>query len=209
MNKLNKIICGDSLKIMKDIPDKSIDLILTDPPYGIKLDTDYTKKGKTKTKYDKIEGDDKDIDFSDLFRIGKVVVIFGANNFYWKLPQFKEFGWIVWDKRNELSDKAFGSPFEIAFINKKNFYRFYRILHGGFINADKGERFHPTQKPVRLFSKIITDLTKEGDTILDPFLGSGTTAVACQNLKRNFIGIEISKEYCAIAEERLRQKPLL
>lgn len=72
------------------------------------------------------------------------------------------------------------------------------------------ERFeHPTQKPLELIKKLLIIHSNENDIVLDPFLGSGTTAVACQSLKRNFIGIEISPEYCEIARQRLRQKPLL
>lgn len=73
---------------------------------------------------------------------------------------------------------------------------------------DKDVREHPTQKPVSLMQWILTNYSKENDIILDPFLGSGTTAVACRNLKRNYIGIEISPEYCAIAEKRLKQQNL-
>lgn len=74
---------------------------------------------------------------------------------------------------------------------------------------NKEFREHPTQKPVELMKWILLNYSKENDLILDPFLGSGTTAVACQNLHRNFIGIEISPEYCEIAKSRLRQHPLL
>lgn len=75
---------------------------------------------------------------------------------------------------------------------------------GGYTN-----KFHPTQKPIDIISKMIKNSSKENDVILDMFLGSGTTAVACKQLKRNFIGIEISPEYCKIAEQRLRQGILL
>lgn len=74
---------------------------------------------------------------------------------------------------------------------------------------NKEIRQHPTQKPIPLMKWIIQNYSKENDLILDPFLGSGTTAVACQELGRRFIGIEISEKYCQIARERLRQKPLL
>ena len=67
---------------------------------------------------------------------------------------------------------------------------------------------HPTQKPLKMIEKLVKIHSNENDTVIDTFIGSGTTAVACQNLKRNFIGIEKSPEYCKIAEERLRQKPL-
>ena len=213
---INKVICGDCLEVMKDIPDKSIDLILTDPPYEIELSPRNRKWDGSLNNFDKIKNDEKGFClkwFKEIERIGKNYIIFGANNFIESIP--KRYGWIVWDKRlTEKADKAFGSPFELAITNKINKYKMYRIQHGGVINADsiKGnneKRFHPTQKPVILFSKIVEDFSKEGDLILDPFLGSGTTAIACKQLKRNFIGIEISEAYCKIAKQRLRQEILI
>jgi len=211
----NQIIQGDCLEVMKDIPDKSIDLVLTDPPYGIEYEGGFPNSDKFNAiTNDKVGNIDFKSLISELRRIGKQVIIFGANNFYQDLPH--KGSWICWDKRcNTEADKLFGSKFELAWIDKVSSgsggTNIYRIQHAGAKNAD-GEgckRFHPTQKPVRLFEVIIKDFTEEGQTILDPFLGSGTTAVAAQNLKRNFIGIEISKEYCKIAEDRLRQKPLI
>ena len=150
----------------------------------------------------------------ELERLSKIVIIFGANCFPLSLPH--EGRWICWDKRtNELADKALGSPFELAWINKQNGYnKIYRIMHGGIINGDAPKpgqiipRFHPTQKPIRLFGKIIQDFSNESDIIFDPFLGSGTTAIAAKQLKRNFIGIEISEKYCQISKDRLRQELL-
>jgi len=209
--KLNTIIQGDCIEVMKDIPDNSVDLILTDPPYGI----DYKGENRpNESKYKNIENDEKEFDLSFLFKRPELKIIFGANNFYKQLPH--KGIWICWDKRlTKEADKMLGSAFELAWCSKETgYYKMYRILHGGVVNSDNwlkqgNKRFHPTQKPVRLFEAIIKDFSKEGDTILDPFMGSGTTALACQNLKRNFIGIEISKEYCDIANKRLAQKPLL
>ncbi len=213
-NIINKIHCADCLEFMKEMPNKSVDLVLTDPPYGINYDNEKLNRYSNQ-KYNKIENDCGEIDYSKLIeelqRIGKRVIVFGAINFMRDLP-FKGI-WICWDKRTKIeADKAFGSPFELAWCNKIGGYdKIYRVMHGGVINADgkNSPRFHPTQKPVRLFEGIVNDYSEEGQIILDPFLGSGTTAVACQNLHRNFIGIEISPEYCKIAEERLKQKPML
>jgi DNA modification methylase len=116
------------------------------------------------------------------------------------------------DCLGKKGDIKFDNPFgdcELAWtnINKKSVKK-YTIIQQGFISKEK-DRYHPTQKPVELFMNILRDYSEENFIILDPFLGSGTTVIASQNLKRNFIGIEISEEYCKIAEERLRQNTLL
>jgi len=101
-----------------------------------------------------------------------------------------------------------GSPFELAWTNKKSgFDKIYRIMHGGVVNADGHgvRRVHPTQKPVALMCRIIEDFTKVGDTIFDPFAGSGTTGVACVKTGRNFIGCEIDAGYCEIARKRCKE----
>ena len=77
------------------------------------------------------------------------------------------------------------------------------------MRANSVNEFHPTQKPLDVISKMILNSSDEGDIVFDPFLGSGTTAVAAKQLKRNFIGVEISPEYCEIARQRLRQEVLL
>ena len=212
MNKyLNKIINGDCLEVMKELPDKSVDLVLTDPPYGINADKGVGGFGSSKTDNHYKDNWDKKTPskkyFNEILRISKNAVIFGGNFFTDKLPVNGH--WIVWDKKGDISfDNPFGDC-ELAWTNfDKKSVKKYTIIQQGFISKER-VRFHPTQKPVELFSDIIRDYSEEGQTILDPFIGSGTTAVACQNLKRNFIGIEISKEYCKIAEDRLRQKPLL
>lgn len=210
MLELNKIYCGDSLEIMKEIPDKSIDLVLTDPPYGIGYNGKNQYSGLRHAEYDDILNDTfGDIDYKLLIeefqRISFRVIIFGALNFLPDLP-FKG-TWICWDKRTkEEADKLLSSPFEMAWCDKvTGYHKIYRVMHGGVINADGANqpRYHPTQKPVKLMQKILRDYSKENETILDPFLGSGTTALACLMEGRNFIGIEREQKYCDIAEKRI------
>ena len=245
MLDLNKIYCGDCLEIMKDIPDKSIDLVLTDPPYGT-----------TQNKWDIIV--DFKLLWKELLRIGKSDATFiftSAQPFTTDLinSNRKMF------KYDLVFEKTLGSGFLNAKkmplrthedilifysklsiynpimgkgVNKKGFdtrkdngdnygkftkeNRFYddrgTRYPKSIIKISTGNRtvnrFHPTQKPEDLMKYLIKTYSNENDTILDPFLGSGTTAVACQELHRNYIGIEISKEYCKIAEERLKQQPL-
>ena len=94
--------------------------------------------------------------------------------------------------------------------NNQKTYKMLRLQHGGVINADSTtgnnqKRLHPTQKPIALMEWCIKLFTNEGDTILDPFMGSGTTGVACARLNRNFIGIEINPQYFEIAQRRIAE----
>jgi len=206
----NKIICGDCLEVMKNIPDKSIDLVLTDPPYGVNQARGARKYGIGKTQRYKGNWDNEPLSreyFDEILRVGKVTIIFGANCFSDCLPSRGH--WIVWDKKGNID---FNNPFsdcELAWTSiKKKPIKKYTVIQQGFISKEK-KRFHPTQKPVQLFKAIIKDYSKENDIILDPFLGSGTTAVAAKQLKRNFIGIEINPDYVKIAKQRLRQEILI
>ena len=208
LDYLNKVVLGDCLEIMQQLPDKSIDLVLTDPPYGI----DYNPNWKTwvgeKQNKDRILGDDKKFDPTPLLEKYENIILFGANYYSDLLPIGD---WIIWDKRlDENKDKMVGNPIEMAWYRHKTIkgQKIYRVLHGGVINDDslKGNnqpRFHPTQKPVNLFKKILMDFTNEGDTILDMYAGSCTTAVACVQLKRNYICIEKEEKYVQICKERL------
>lgn len=239
---LNKVICGDCLEFMKELPDKSVDLVLTDPPYGT-----------TQYEWDTIIS--FDVLWEQLERIvkddGAIIITtsqpFTAELIHSNIKHFRH-SWI-WDKG--LSGNIFladSQPMkiheDICVFGKKspNFYPLkvqgnkrqmrnngmndsafgdFKKYQGEvfdmrnpksiiyFPNTDRKVIEHPTQKPVKLFQYLISQYSKSNDTILDPFLGSGTTAVACQNLHRNFIGIEISEKYCEIARQRLRQQPLL
>jgi DNA modification methylase len=210
-----EIIQGDCLEVMKGFADKSFDLVLTDPPYGIGYEGGFPNSDIFEAiKNDKVGDIDYEKLIAEMSRVAHRVIIFGANNFYQALPH--KGTWLCWDKRcNSEADKLFGARFELAWIDDTNYGSggnyIYRIQHAGAKNAD-GEglkRVHPTQKPVELMRQILNDFSKESDTILDPFLGSGTTLVAAKQLNRNATGIEISKEYCAIAKSRLEQSVLL
>lgn len=191
----------------------SAELLLTDPPYGIALDTDYSRFNSTDAQgrsYESFAGDDVPQDFSFLFGVCDLSVVFGANNWPQQIPfDAKKDGWICWDKRtNEEADKLFGSPFELACVIGRRMYEIIRLQHCGVKNADGDNvgRFHPTQKPVRLMKRIMELLG--GDIVLDPFMGSGTTLRAAKDLGRRAIGIEIEEKYCEIAAKRLSQEVL-
>ena len=206
MIESNKIICGDCLEAMKDIPDNSVDLILTDPPYGMNFQSNYRK-----IKYDKIKNDNNFPlwIFEEFNRIArKAVYVFCRWDNLGELPKPKSV--LAWVKNNwSMGDlkHEHGRQWEaICFYPQKEHEFIKRIPD--VIRANRtGNNLHPTEKPVDLMMQIIQ--ANKGDLILDPFLGSGTTAVACKQLKRNYIGIEISEKYCKIAEERLRQEILL
>lgn len=202
---INKIILGDCMDYLKNIPDKSIDLVLTDPPYGINADKGVggSNLGKVK-KYDDnwdSETPKKEL-FDELLRIGKNIIIFGGNYFTDKLPLGNH--WIVWDKIGEVNQEGVNfSSCELLWTNiKKNNVKKYFVRQIGFIN-DGDDRFHPTQKPYRLITEIIKDYSKENDLILDAFSGSGTVCCSAKDNNRRFIGFEINEKFYKKSIDRL------
>ena len=205
---------GDCLEIMPTFTDNSIDLVLTDPPYGIeinKMSFARGEKGGVAKRNDyrgMAEWDAKQIDkrfFDEMFRVGKEQIIFGGNYYTNILPPTKS--WIIWDKKCEDKYRNDFADCELAWVSRGQ-ARVFRWLWHGMIQQDmknKEKREHPTQKPVGLFSQLLERYTNKSDIILDPFMGSGTTLVAARKLGRRAIGIEISEKYCQIAVERLNQ----
>ena len=206
------LYCGDNMEILPLITER-IDLCLTDPPYGINIEkmayaNNENKKASKKsmaksTAYNGGFKDDK-IDIKPLLNYPKQI-IWGGNYYSDVLPFSKS--WLIWDKR---TDDKYSNDFadgEIAYSNLKCGVRIFRFLWSGMIQGDmknKEERFHPTQKPIPLLIWCIEKSDTAG-IILDPFLGSGTTALACEKLNRKWIGIEISEKYCEIAKKRIEQ----
>ena len=205
---INQIINADCLDILKELPDKCIDLVLTDPPYGI-----GEARGKNKSRGNKAIAKDygnKDWDnsipekeiFNEILRVSKHQIIFGGNYFVEYLHNSP--CWLVWDKNNGANDFA---DCELAWTNFKSAVRKYLWTWNGMLQHDmknKDVRIHPTQKPLKLFEMIINDYSNENDLILDCFSGSGTTAIACHNLKRSFICIERDTDYYNASVERLK-----
>jgi DNA modification methylase len=205
------IYCADCLDILPLIPEKSIDLVLTDPPYGIGETNEKNKSrdclAKT-TNFGHYEWDCKPASkeqISGLIKTSKNQIIFGGN--YFNLSPSP--CWLVWDKDNGLTDFA---DCELAWTSFGSAVRKFKWRWQGMLQEDMGNkeiRVHPTQKPTPLFKWIIENYSKNADLIFDPFLGSGTTAVAAKQLGRKYIGIEISEKYCQIAVQRLQQEILL
>ena len=205
---LNTIIQGDCLEIMRSMPDKCVDLVLTDPPYGIGMAKQlYAQKpsrpstyDRSKIKYQTENWDDVKISkeyFDEIFRISKNQIIWGGNYYAPFLPVSR--GWLFWDKMFENTNNL--SHGELAWTSKD--MRLQKWTQSSKAETRGGkDRVHPTQKTVGLF-KWCLELFPEAQTIFDPFMGSGTTLVASKHLGKNAIGIEISEKYCKIAQERL------
>ncbi len=201
-----KLMQSDCLEVMKNIPDGSVDLVLTDPPYGKKADKGTNGFGAAKNRRYCGGWDDKrpcrEV-FDEMLRIGKNVIIFGGNYFCDMLPPSNH--WIFWDKKGDIQ---FQNPFadgELIYTTLNKPVKRIVFKQQGFITDSKDKRYHPTQKPSELVQMLIEQYTVEGDTVLDPFMGSGTTGVACINTNRNFIGIELDPEYFKIAEKRIAE----
>ena len=208
--ELGKLYCGDCREVIPEL--EPVDLVLTDPPYGIALNTDNSRfSGGTKGNIakrgngpgtgggDRIINDGKPFDPSFLIAYGKHQVIWGWNNFPDLLPRGT---CLVWLKRYDDAFGSFLSDAETAWMSKGHGVYCKRDLSN---NAIANQRLHPTQKPISLMQWCLS-FFKDAQTILDPFLGSGTTAVACERLNRRWIGIEISEKYCQIAADRIERE---
>ena len=205
----NKIINADCMDILKQLPDKCIDLVLTDPPYGKQY-----ARGKNGWGVCDNRPDIKDVLwdnqtpsqelFDEIMRVSKNQIIFGGNYFTDKLPVSN--CWIVWDKVDNNVNKSVFADCELAWTSFNKVCRKFVSVSMGFIKDDKSERIHPTQKPIELFGQILRDYSKENDLVLDCFSGSGTTAIACHRLKRRFICIEKDKDYYEASVKRLEDE---
>ena len=203
---------GDCREILPTIG--AVDAVVTDPPYGVNWDTNYqfsahnssVRKSAEKMgrhqHYEPIKGDNKQFDPTPWLAVGNFQVIFGANCFSNQLPKGS---WLIWDKRDS-SGKAFMSEAECAWLSTGQSVRIISHCWQGFSRAsENSQHYHPTQKPIVVMEWCIAQLPKGSATILDPFMGSGTTGVACARLGRRFIGIEIEERYHSIACRRIEQ----
>lgn len=221
---INRVICGDCLEILPMIPDGVIDAVITDPPYGIGIinksrgsiggsksfgSIGGAKKIIKAKVYPAVIGDDSPFNPSALLKrfYDKPMVLFGANYYARSLPEMSS--WFIWDKRDGTTSDNFADC-EMAWSNVGGPARLFSHHWRGLIKASEQDqrRLHPTQKPVAVMRWIIDKTTAPGQIILDPYAGSGSTLVAAKELGRNYIGIEITQDYCAIAVERLKQGEL-
>ena len=219
----HRLMCGDStdaLNINILMQGKKADMILSDPPYGMCLDTDFSgavgslgRKGGTRgNKYDKVIGDNEDFKpelistFFDNFGYCKEVFLFGADYFAELLPNKNDGSWLVWDKRKESQADAIGSEFELIWSKNKHKRRMLRHDWFGFLSSqnakDAQHRVHPTQKPVTLLADIINQWGDGCDVIVDLYGGSGSTLIACEQLNRTCYMMELDPKYCDVILQR-------
>ena len=198
---------GDSQDVLRSMSPDSYDLLMTDPPYGIGENAfrvaNSGKLAKT-TDYGDFDWDKKPVDQAliDLcISKAKYSCIWGGN--YYAVKPSK--AWLVWDKENGGNDFA---DCELAWTNYGKAVRIKRHTWNGMIRKGHEARFHPTQKPLDVITWAIM-LSPEYETILDPFMGSGTTLRAAKNLQKKAIGIEKEERYCEIAARRMSQEVLI
>lgn len=194
------LYCGDCLEILPQL--KKVDAVVTDPPYGINENSKKVARRVNKAKpkdYGKFFWDKKPIDektIEILKNISKHQIIFGGN-FFDGLG--KTSCWLIWDKQNGGSDFA---DCEMAWTNLNKAVRRIYWRWNGMIRKGHEERFHPTQKPLGVISWCLSFIDDD-QTILDPYMGSGTTGVACVKKGKKFVGIELDKKYFDIACKRI------
>ena len=204
---------ADCLDILLRLGTKRIDLILTDPPYGIGETNEKNatrRKLANTTNFGHYDWDKNKVDaicFTEMIRISLNQIIFGGNYYTEYLKNTS--CWIVWDKDNGNNDFA---DCELAWTSFDTAVRKFRWKWNGMLQErmgkDKEIRTHPTQKPLALMEWCLKNYSKETDIILDPYMGSGTTLKAAKALGRKAIGIEINERYCEIAVRRLQQMEL-
>ena len=228
--EINKIYNEDCLEGLKKIHDNSIDLICTDPPYrltsrggysntGGMLKKDLTKKGYVFDNNDCSVKEWMPILYRVLKEGSHCYIMINHTNLIEYLNVSKDCGFhfiksLIWDKQNKIMGQAYMSQFEyILFLRKGSFKK---VCDSGisdilsFPNKKtkdrNGDNLHDTEKPIGLMQLLIMQSTKEDDLVLDPFMGIGTTAIAAIKAKRNYIGFELSPNYCKVAEERIKME---
>lgn len=209
--------CRDVMEQWEGLRTQSFDLLLTDPPYGIGVAKTGRVGSGRRTKSNGFavldatdfgavtwDGDTCSDVIPRLRAIARHQIIFGGN--YYDLPPAR--GWLVWDKANEGTDFA---DCELAWTNldksvRKLTFRWNGMLQGA--GVPKEPRLHPTMKPEPVMRWALMQAPQDVKTVLDPFMGSGTTLVAAKRLGRSCVGIEREERYCEIAARRLQQEAL-
>lgn len=192
-NMINKVFCENCLETMKRMPDKSIDLVLTDPPYGIGISSNPIRQKHTKKEWD--TNIPMELIFNEIFRISKNQIIWGAN--YFNLPPSK--GFLIWDKKQ---------PYDFSLAMCEYAYSSFDFPAKMYSYSNRGDeiKLHPTQKPLDLMTFCLNFALQRDNTIktiYDPFSGSGTTLVSAKAKGLNYIGSELDKDYYEVIQKRL------
>jgi site-specific DNA-methyltransferase (adenine-specific)/modification methylase len=199
---------GDCLEILPQLPVSCINAVVTDPPYGIGVNTAWlsalhVQRGKPRCKSDEqLRGDDGTCELGWLWSFPRRIV--------WGHPYIVDAaatGWLVWDKQPGLDgERTLGQPCEMASTTTWRGFRIVRCLWAGYYRDGSEHRYaHPTQKPLRVMRRCV-ELAIDTGLVFDPFMGSGTTGVACVQTGRQFVGIEIESKYFDIAVTRIDQE---
>ena len=211
----HRLLCGDAAK-EKDVErlmgEKKADMVFTDPPYGMNLDTNFSRMSNRKSalnkrcrskNYEKVIGDINFFDPKEIFIFFgycKEIFLWGADYYSEKIPNRKRGSWFVWDKRSGLEDIEFSlSEFELCWSKNKHHRKIIRIRWFGALGTEQEDikkRIHPTQKPIILCEWFINQFSSPKQLIWDGYLGSGTTLIACERTDRICYGMEIDPKYC-------------
>jgi adenine-specific DNA-methyltransferase len=207
----NRIIHGDCISVMKTMPEASVDLIATDPPYLVSYQSRDGRSIANDTTSEWLVPA-----FHELYRVLKnnrfLVSFYSWNKvdrFFaaWKDAGFRPVGHLVWVKNYHSNERFVRYCHEAAYLLAKGEPEKPPVALRDVLDwTYTGDGLHPTQKPVMAMVPLVLAFSRVGEVVLDPFAGSGTTAVAAQSLGRRFIGIELDENYARIAEERLRSK---
>lgn len=221
----HRLLCGDATKsedVERLMDGQKADMVYCDPPYGMFLDADFSgmvndlnfakdKGFKGGRKYDNVIGDHSDFNpefINSIFAFlpCKEVFLWGANYYSELLPSRNDGSWIVWDKRlEESADKMYGSCFELCWSKAKHKQDIARVKWAGVFGTEKEfdhKRHHPTQKPVGLSCWFIERYSEAGNCISDLFGGSGSTLIACEQLKRKCYMMELDPQYVRVIIDR-------
>ncbi len=201
-----RLVCGDALDVLRTLPAGCVDAVIADPPYGMDWDTDGTRfRGGHRSdngtaggrNRPKVAGDDEPFDPLPWLQF-PCVVLFGSNHYADRLPKGTT---LVWVKRNDHAYGSFLSDAEVAWMKGGHGVYLHRDLS---MNVGTSDRAHPSQKPVGLMRWCL-DKAKvpPGGLVLDPFMGSGTTGVACVQTGRRFIGVELDPAHFKTAQKRI------
>jgi DNA modification methylase len=214
----HRIMCGDSTKkedVDKLMNGQKADMVLTDPPYGIDLDIDFLKihsnnelghKGKQHPIFEKVIGDNEEFNptfIINYFSYCKEIFLWGAD-YYLNYINNKG-SWFIWDKVCGRFDGRIGNDFEMCWSkvrHKKEIIENLWVGYKGLEKEDTKSRIHPTQKPVKLNIFFIDKFSKIDNIIVDLFLGSGSTLIACEQTNRICYGMELDPKYCEVICQR-------
>lgn len=210
---LNRIICADAIDVIKQLPPSSVDLIVTDPPYG-----DNTAYG---TQHTRITGNEHPLVALQALSLAYHVLkpnrtaymfcgmrhLSFIRSFFAAYSRFRGREVIIWDKVSMGLGSGFRKQYECILVLEKGKpqYRNHRMLN--ILRYPRvRSKLHPHVKPIALIKTLILHSSDEGDVVLDPFAGSGSTLMAAYQARRNFLGVEVNKDYCRVAKRQLETK---